>query len=32
LINPKGKIEKAYEKVNPLTHMGEVLGDIASLG
>ena len=31
LINPKGKIEKVYEKVNPLTHMGEVLKDIASV-
>jgi peroxiredoxin Q/BCP len=31
LINPQGKIEKAYEKVNPLTHLGEVLKDIASV-
>lgn len=31
LINPKGKVEKVYEKVNPLTHMGEVLKDVAEI-
>lgn len=25
LINPQGKIEKIYEKVNPLIHSGEIL-------
>lgn len=25
LINPKGNIEKIYEKVNPLIHSGEIL-------
>lgn len=29
LINPKGKIEKVYEKVNPLTHADEVLADLS---
>lgn len=28
LINPEGKIEKVYEKVNPLTHADEVLTDL----
>ncbi len=28
LINPEGKIEKIYEKVNPLTHADEVLADL----
>jgi peroxiredoxin Q/BCP len=32
LINPKGKIEKVYEKVNPLTHADEVLADLKALG
>lgn len=28
LINPKGEIEKIYEKVNPLVHAGEILKDL----
>lgn len=28
LVNPEGKIEKVYEKVNPLTHADEVLKDL----
>ena len=28
LINPEGKIEKVYEKVNPLTHADQVLADL----
>ncbi len=28
LINPEGKIEKIYEKVNPLSHADEVLADL----
>lgn len=32
LINPEGKIEKIYEKVNPLTHADEVLADLKALG
>jgi peroxiredoxin Q/BCP len=28
LVNPEGKIEKIYEKVNPLTHADEVLADL----
>lgn len=28
LVNPEGKIEKVYEKVNPLTHANEVLKDL----
>ena len=31
LINPEGSIAKAYEKVNPLTHAGEILKDLALL-
>lgn len=31
LINPKGKIEKVYEKVNPLRHVGQILKDFKSL-
>ena len=31
LIDPKGKISKIYEKVNPLIHAMEVEKDIASL-
>lgn len=27
LINPKGEIVKTYEKVNPLTHSGQILHD-----
>ncbi len=30
LINPKGIISKIYEKVNPLTHAGEIIKDIKS--
>ncbi len=29
LINPKGEVVKVYEKVNPLTHVQEILNDIA---
>jgi peroxiredoxin Q/BCP len=28
LINPKGEIKKVYEKVNPLTHVSEILRDV----
>jgi thioredoxin-dependent peroxiredoxin len=28
LINPKGRVEKVYEKVNPLIHAGEVIRDL----
>jgi len=28
LVNPQGKIEKIYPKVNPLTHASEVLSDV----
>ncbi|GIW69428.1 MAG: peroxiredoxin [Patescibacteria group bacterium] len=31
LINPQGKIEKVYEKVNPQRHAEEVLQDIQAL-
>ena len=31
LINPEGKIAKAYEKVNPLTHSGQILEDFRGL-
>jgi len=31
LIDPKGKIAKIYEKVNPLTHTHDVLEDIKQL-
>ena len=31
LINPKGLIEKVYEKVNPALHAEEILEDIAKL-
>lgn len=31
LINPKGKILKTYEGVNPLTHIGEVLKDLTEM-
>jgi peroxiredoxin Q/BCP len=31
LINPKMEIAKFYEKVNPLTHPKEVLGDLQKL-
>lgn len=30
LVNPKGEIVKFYEKVNPLTHSGEILEDLGS--
>ena len=30
LINPKGKIAKVYEKVNPLVHSGQILTDLAA--
>ncbi len=32
LINPKGIIFKTYEKVNPLTHAGQIISDIKSEG
>jgi peroxiredoxin Q/BCP len=32
LINPKGVIEKIYEKVNPSTHAEEIINDLAELG
>ena len=32
LINPKGVIEKIYEKVDPTTHAEEILEDISPLG
>ena len=28
LINPSGEIEKVYENVNPITHVGEVFKDL----
>ena len=31
LIDPKGKIKKVYEKVNPVTHAEDVLADIKVL-
>jgi len=31
LINPKGIIEKVYDKVDPQTHASEILNDISSL-
>lgn len=31
LINPKGEIVKTYEKVNPLTHVTEIISDIKKL-
>lgn len=31
LINPKGEIAKVYEKVNPLTHAEEILGELQKL-
>lgn len=31
LIGPDGKIRKAYEKVNPLTHSSDILSDLESL-
>lgn len=31
LINPKGMIEKVYEKVNPLTHVGEIIADLQAM-
>lgn len=31
LINPKGKIVKIYEKVNPVSHASEVLEDLKKL-
>lgn len=31
LINPKGKIVRKYEKVDPLTHSAQVLTDLQSL-
>lgn len=31
LINPKGKIVKIYEKVNPINHVNEVLEDLGKL-
>ena len=30
LINPKGKVEKFYEKVNPLSHSSEILKYLTS--
>jgi thioredoxin-dependent peroxiredoxin len=32
LINPDGEIEKIYENVNPLSHAGDILTDLKSLG
>lgn len=32
LIDPKGKIRKVYEKVNPMEHAGEILKDLQGLG
>ncbi len=29
LIDPKGKIHKAYEKVNPLKHAHEIISDVS---
>jgi len=31
LINTKGEIVKTYEKVNPLTHVAEIISDIKKL-
>ncbi len=31
LINPKGAIEKIYEKVNPLTHASDIIADLKSI-
>ncbi|HEY0220635.1 MAG TPA: thioredoxin-dependent thiol peroxidase [Candidatus Paceibacterota bacterium] len=31
LVNPKGKIEKIYQKVNPVSHVEEVLEDLKKL-
>lgn len=31
LISPQGEIQKVYEKVNPLTHVKEILSDLESL-
>lgn len=31
LVNPEGRIAKFYEKVNPLTHVKEVLADLQVL-
>lgn len=31
LVDPKGKIVKIYEKVNPMTHSQEVLSDVTKL-
>ena len=31
LINPKGEIAKIYEKVNPITHSGQLLDDLATI-
>lgn len=31
LIDPKGEIVKVYEKVNPLTHVAEILEDLKKL-
>ncbi|MFZ6035089.1 MAG: thioredoxin-dependent thiol peroxidase [Patescibacteria group bacterium] len=31
LINPKGALVKTYEKVNPLTHSGDILRDLDGL-
>jgi len=31
LIDPKGKIAKVYEKVNPQNHVGEILEDLHKL-
>ncbi len=31
LIDPKGKIAKVYEKVNPLVHAGEIIADLKSI-
>jgi peroxiredoxin Q/BCP len=30
LINPRGEIQKVYEKVNPLIHAGQILEDLKS--
>lgn len=31
LIDPKGQIEKIYEKVNPLTHAGAIITDLKAI-
>lgn len=31
LINPEGKIDQAYENVNPTTHSGQILTDLNKL-